>query len=114
MTFFLLFFPFLPFFLSLQGSWWDSSSWCRTDLSPDERAAGGLPREVLEDAVQALLIQLPVEIYQGPNNPRFWEDEEAQRSRDIISDAVQTFWPDVYRAKTKFPLSIPDPRKAVS
>ncbi len=60
------------------------SGWQRCRLAPVRRAAqvggtkpgpdlpGGLPREVLEDVAQSLLLQLPVEVYASPYNPAFW------------------------------------------
>lgn len=101
-------------YFTFQGPWWDSEEWCRsTNLSGKERAAGGLPRRELEHAARALLIQLPVDIYHGPSNPKFWNDAAAQRARNLIAEIVEVLWPEAYRNKTVFPIPLPDPTQQV-
>ena len=75
---------------------------------------GGLPLEELKTAAQALLIQLPVEVFTGPLYAKFWTSKAAERARAKIQRIVAVLWPEQYRAATKFPLEFPDPRKAVS
>jgi hypothetical protein len=82
--------------------------------STNNKHYGGLPLEALKTAAQALLIQLPVEVFTGPMNPHFWSSRSAERARKEIQRLVAILWPEQYRAATRFPLEIPDPRKAVS
>lgn len=93
------------------GPWWDSSSWCKVGAS--DTVGGeyetGLPREVLEDAAQGLLLQLPQE-HMVATEANFWYSSEGNRSRETIQRIVETLWPEVYRDETSFPLPIPDPR----
>eukprot|EP00884_Botryococcus_braunii_P013073 jgi/Botrbrau1/21767/Bobra.43_1s0157.1 len=97
-----------------QGPWWDSSSWCKNGgvAGNNNKKEGGLTQEELEEVAQALLVQLPTEVYGNPTNPRFWQDSAADTSRELIQTLLKTLWPASYRKLTKFPLQFPDPRAA--
>ncbi len=56
----------------LQGPWWDSTSWCKVGSSANNKHYGGLPLSQLQQAAQALLIQLPTEVFGNPNMTGFW------------------------------------------
>eukprot|EP00879_Flechtneria_rotunda_P016272 GHRR01017025.1.p1 GENE.GHRR01017025.1~~GHRR01017025.1.p1 ORF type:complete len:343 (+),score=87.96 GHRR01017025.1:947-1975(+) len=97
-----------------QGPWWDSSSWCKVGGKANNAIYGGLPLHQLKLAAQALLIQLPVEHFVGPTNPKFWHSQSADVARGKIQGILRALWPEQYKSSTRFPLDIPDPRNAVS
>ena len=90
------------------GPWWDST-WCKVGGGAGGEYESGLPQEVLEQAAQGLLLQLPQE-HMVVTEANFWYSELGNRTRNLIQDIVETLWPEVYRNTTTFPLSIPDPR----
>lgn len=93
------------------GPWWDSTSWCK--VGAEDTVGGryetGLPKDVLMDAAQGILLQIPQE-HMVATEANFWYSAEGNRSRDLIQGIVETLWPAVYRDSTTFPLPIPDPR----
>jgi hypothetical protein len=101
-------------FCSLQGPWWDSTSWCKVGSKANNQFYAGLPLQELKDVAQALLLQLPVEHFTNPLALRFWHTPAADVARAKIQGIVAALWPESYRAATRFPLDIPDPRHAVS
>jgi hypothetical protein len=65
----------------VQGPWWDSSSWCKVGGATGVTHYGGLPREELEEAAAAFIIQLPIEVFSGPLDDRFWTTSDADVAR---------------------------------
>lgn len=100
--------------LALQGPWWDSTSWCKVGSNANNQFYAGLPLEELKEVAQALLLQLPVEHFTNPLSVKFWHSPAADVARGKIQGILAALWPQSYRAATRFPLDIPDPRHAVS
>lgn len=91
------------------GPWWNST-WCKVGGGAGGEYKRGLPQPVLEEAAQALLLQLPQEHMQATQET-FWYSAQGNRSREIIENIVEILWPEAYRENTSFPLSYPDPRQ---
>jgi hypothetical protein len=99
---------------AVQGPWWDSTSWCKVGSNANNQHYAGLPLNELKEISQALLLQLPVEHFVSPLTAQFWHPATGDVARAKIQAIVAALWPDTYRAATRFPLDIPDPRHAVS
>uniref|UniRef100_A0A383W1N7 Sulfhydryl oxidase n=1 Tax=Tetradesmus obliquus TaxID=3088 RepID=A0A383W1N7_TETOB len=97
-----------------QGPWWDSTSWCKVGSNANNQFYAGLPLEELEEVAKALLLQLPVEHFTNPLSVKFWHSPAADVARGKIQGILAALWPQSYRAATRFPLDIPDPRHAGS
>ena len=57
-------------------------------------ATGGLPLNLLLEAVQTLLLQQPGDLF-FPQSAPFWYSPSGDRARALINSIVEIMWPQV-------------------